>query len=687
MFQLIPREHRFAILAEEPKKEREVSPRRFNFNCPAVLRYFLIIFVLAAFAVFLIHSASAINQDLGRHLKMGEIIWQTGQVPATNLFSYTNPDFPFVNHHWLSEVIYYLLSLAIGIKGLIIFNAALILAAFILVWRLAWRPKYFIASTLAAILGGALILERTDIRPEVFGFLLFSVFLFILNKNKEKIRWHFWLLAPLTLLWVNLHISFVYGLALIFFFFLDRLWHRRRAVHLLAKQKKLDRYIAQIILLGVLAGVAAFINPNTWRGAFYPLSIFTNYGYAIVENQSPFFLEELMFNPTILFFKAAIIALAVSFVLNWRRTRLFYLLISLFCVIMSWSAIRNFPLLGLAILPVLADNFSGWRERYGRYFAKWERWRARGFLRLLTVVLIFVILSASIYAVATNRFYLKSMKSEQFGLSVPKGAEAAVDFLKQNNLQGPMFNNFDIGGYLIWRLYPEHKVFVDGRPEAYPADFLQSIYIPMQTDGSAWQKYADEVYKINFVFFAHTDATPWAQEFVKQMTQRPGWAIVYLDSVAAIWVRDNAANKELISRLALNESNLGQYSEKVLAGSDFFEAIRLGSFFQIIGRDDLAIDSFSRALELNQEVKQLWAAIGSRYIVQKDFERGIASFRKAIAIDEDYIEAYLPLGAIYYERGNFSEARHIWQKVLEIDPGNEAAKTYLDNMGLIPFKK
>ncbi|MEK7160507.1 MAG: hypothetical protein AAB724_00620, partial [Patescibacteria group bacterium] len=504
------------------------AKRKFFLNWPLVVRLILISLVLLAVAVLLIHSLTAINQDLGRHLKMGEIIWQTKHVPQTNLFSYTNPDWPFINHHWLSEVIYYWLSLVIGLKGLIVFNALLILAAFALVWRLAWRKDYFIFSTLAAMLGAGLVLERTDIRPESFGFLLFALFLFILEKNKEKIYWHFWLLVPLTALWVNLHISFIYGLVLIFFFFLDRLWQRRRAVYLLAKQKKLERYIAQVLLLGVLAGAAALVNPNTWRGALYPLSIFSNYGYTIVENQSPFFLETVMSNPTIVFFKVSLVAVALVFLMNLGRLKLFYLLSASWLVIVSWGAIRNFPLLGLIILPVLTENSMAAREHFSKYFAKWERWRWRGVWRLLTIVLIFVILSTSIYAVATNRFYRRSMRSEQFGLLVPVGAEAAVDFLKQNKIAGPLFNNFDIGSYLIWRLWPEHPVFVDGRPEAYPSQFLQDVYIPMQTDGATWQKYADEVYKINLVFFAHTDATPWGQEFLRQMSQRQGWVMVYL---------------------------------------------------------------------------------------------------------------------------------------------------------------
>ena len=60
--------------------------------------------------------------------------------------------------------------------------------------------------------------------------------------------------------------------------------------------------------------------------------------------------------------------------------------------------------------------------------------------------------------------------------------------------------------------------------------------------------------------------------------------------------------------------------------------------------------------------------------------------KKAIELDQNYLDAYLSLGKIYYQQGNFSEARRAWQRVLEIEPRNEAARAYLDNMGLIPFK-
>ena len=250
-----------------------------------------------------------------------------------------------------------------------------------------------------------------------------------------------------------------------------------------------------------------------------------------------------------------------------------------------------------------------------------------------------------------------------------------------------MFNNFDIGGYLIWKSWPDYEVFVDGRPEAYPAQFFQSVYIPMQTDEAMWKKYADDTYKINFVFFAHTDGTPWGQSFMQQMAQRKDWAMVYLDPNIVIWARNNDANKNLIAQYALSQNNLGRYTERYLRGDKFFDAVRLGAFFQTIGYNDLAINSFDRALEMNKGAKQVWLVAGRLYESKNLPQKSIEYLKKAIALDGQYVNAYLSLGKVYYQQANFTQARRAWEKVLEIEPANEAAGTYLDNMGLIPFKK
>src|SRR3989344_2451426 len=100
---------------------------------------YVLLFVLLT--SFLVHNFDSIGQDIGRHLKVGEIIWQTKSVPITNSFSFTEPDFPFTNHHWLSEVIFYGVFNLSGFTGLIWLKIFLVLATFLLLFFLAHPPS------------------------------------------------------------------------------------------------------------------------------------------------------------------------------------------------------------------------------------------------------------------------------------------------------------------------------------------------------------------------------------------------------------------------------------------------------------------------------------------------------------------------------------------------------------------
>jgi len=98
-------------------------------------------------------------------------------------------------------------------------------------------------------------------------------------------------------------------------------------------------------------------------------------------------------------------------------------------------------------------------------------------------------------------------QSNNFGFGLKKDVNLSAEFFKKEKIQAPIFNNYDIGGYLIYHLFPEEKVFVDNRPEAYPASFFEKIYVSMQNDEKIWRK-KDEIYNFNVIFFFYRDYTP-----------------------------------------------------------------------------------------------------------------------------------------------------------------------------------
>ena len=138
--------------------------------------------------------------------------------------------------------------------------------------------------------------------------------------------------------------------------------------------------------------------------------------------------------------------------------------------------------------------------------------------------------------------------------------EAAARFVRQNNLPGPIFNNYDIGGYLIWALYPDYKVFVDNRPEAYTVEFFTELYKPMQQDEVIWARESKR-YGIQTIVFYRHDMTEWGQAFlVNRAKDVVHWAPVFIDGSTIIFVKREPQNTAIIRQYEpVFGPQLGQY--------------------------------------------------------------------------------------------------------------------------------
>lgn len=473
-----------------------------------ILRAISLVLLFVFFASLLIHPLYSINQDIGRHLKSGEIIWQTKSVYKTNLFSYTEPSHPFINHHWLSEVSFYGLNNLIGLKGLILFKTAILLLSLWLLF-LAVKNKtnlwVFLISALAGIMVWA---ERTDVRPEIFSYLFLAFFIFAILKTKnENNHKYLYFLPLLQIFWANMHIYFAIGPILLLFFILEQ------------------RFKYWKIFLTTSA--ATLLNPNLLNGALYPLKVLKNYGYSIVENQNIFFLSDYGISTgRIQIFQLSLALLILGFIIR-KRVAVFELLSGIFFSLMAMKMLRNFGPYGMIFFPITAINMSA--------------------LKVNTKKEVVILFSVCLILISATAYNIKNKVS----LAIPTGAEKAVEFIKTNMINGPVFNNFDVGSFLIWKIYPDQKVFVDGRPEAYSQEFFENIYKPMQENPKSWERYSEE-YKINYVFFDYKDITPWAQKFLATISKNLDWPLIYKDQSVVIFVKRTPENKNLINRFKID---------------------------------------------------------------------------------------------------------------------------------------
>ncbi len=435
---------------------------------------------------------------MGRHLKLGEIIWQTKQVPLTNLFSYTYPDFPFINSHWLFEVWAYLTSQIFGLQSLLILKLVIILTSVWLV--LSTIPK---KSWLLLPVGFVFLYtlrERPELRPEIFSFLFTALTLFILDKFEKTKTKLIYLLPIVQLLWINTHIYFIVGLVLQTIFLINFIYTYLRS-HSSSGKLKLS-----IVILLLSIGVS-FINPSNIKGVLNPLTFNQKYGYTIVENHTMFWLESIGFqNPNFIWVKLSLGIAAFSIFVSFLRKKfnIKNILLTLFGSALPLMNVRSFPYLALISLPAVIENFGISKSR------GWQN--------------LFIIISAPILL-----FVSFLNLSNRTNFEFKENAKEALDFVLENNLPQPIFNNFDIGSYITYRGWPKYKIFVDGRPGEYPKEFFQNVYIPMQYDTNKFKE-IDQKYGFKTIIFSITDQTPWGRTFLQNITNNLEWKTVYLDN-------------------------------------------------------------------------------------------------------------------------------------------------------------
>ena len=502
-------------------------------------------------AVFLAVSRpiNLFTADLGRHLKNGEIVLRQGldsQVLTTSYYSYTHPDFPAINHHWLFGVMAYGLWRMGGFTLLSVVNGlAIACGVVIMVYATRFSQKKW-GVLVAVILCFPLLVSRFEVRPETLSFLWAAIYWLILTRwQKGASPWWLVTLIPLQIIWTNSHIFFPLGLAIMAGFgvglSVDCLIQRDRA-----KLKSLQI----LAITGLTSLIASLFNPFGWKLVVAPLTLFTNYNYLVVENQSPFFLIKQAIATNLQYYVLGFVGLcALSLLLLWWKRRnigqlLPLTLIMVLMIVGGLKIMRVYPYLGLFALPVLATsvNFLIFE------FANITKYFKKRYIDFIWPVFSLVFL-AILFLIIKSGLFLPNPQLIGWGLM--KNSQTAGRFFNSLSLKGHVFNNYDIGGYLIHQL-PDQSVFIDNRPAEYPGEFFDE-YKLAQTDDHAWQNLVKK-YHITSIFFYRHDLTPWAQQFLIARSQDPDWIPVYVDSYSIIFVSQIPANQAIIDKYQLDRS-------------------------------------------------------------------------------------------------------------------------------------
>ena len=179
---------------------------------------FYITLVIFIFAVSML--VSNYDFDLWARLIAGMGVVEGHQVLKTDFLSYT-PTHTWWDHEWGSGVVFYLVLKFLGPYSLILLQALFTVGIFVLISKIV-KLKYSVMPYCLFIYVFAIMALNQNfsspVRCHMFSFLLFTLFIYILElarRNKPKLL----ILLPfLTIFWNNVHGGVVSGLGLIAMF-------------------------------------------------------------------------------------------------------------------------------------------------------------------------------------------------------------------------------------------------------------------------------------------------------------------------------------------------------------------------------------------------------------------------------------------------------------------------------------
>lgn len=619
----------------------------------------MLIILIVFYSAFLTRKTDLANDDIGRHLTNGRLVFQDPKVLYTNYYSYTYPDFGFVNHHWLYGVLSYWLYLAGGFGILTAANAIVLLAAFLIMFRLAAKGSSLLAAFAVSLPVILVLTERCGIRPEAFSCLFMAAFIFITCGFLRKRTGMIWLLPLLEVAWVNMHIYFFLGPVVVIAFLLQGLAEKGRPVFR-------DRSFRTLAKVAVAVLAATLANPNGLTGALYPLLMQGNYGFSVLENQTPFMMLGIVPNTHItayLFMLAAFAVAAICTIRQWRR-HLGWMLLAALSIAMSLLMVRNLPLFGLISLPVICLAAERLKRRRRLYHSALAAFGLATAMILLT----------------TPAYYVLPRYP---GIGAVDGSEKAAEFFNSNNISGNIFNNYDIGGYVIFYHFPRVRPFVDNRPEAYPAGgFFSELYIPMQSDEGKWQ---DAMRRFNFsaIYFRYQELTTWGPPFLARRMNDSEWGAVYADGSCIILVRRDSYPGLYGNRIT--KENAPERLAPML-GSDDPDVATYGAYLlSLLGRSDLALQVFEKSAERYpgyipslMSLADIYGRSGDPAVLAKS----VRYYEKAIAAGYIRSVAFSGLGMSCMKLGDYARARSAWNTALLLDPFNEGIVSYLKSLDI-----
>ncbi len=449
-----------------------------------------------------------LDPDTWWHLKVGEQILRSGSWPRLDPYSFTVSGTHWIAYEWLGEV---LMALAARLGGMQAATALLVGLSGTLLALLYYYALLRSRSSKAAFIACALILPTAapffTLRPQLMGYILLLLTLICLEHFRGGRTHALYALPVLFLIWVNTHGTFAFGLLVLGLYWAAGQFEFQKGGVVAQRWTPLQ---SRQLLVALLLCVAILpLTPYGTRLAAYPLEMALSQplNVANIQEWQPLGFSLILGK----YFLVLVLLFFLSYTVLRPAIRLEEMALLLFAAYAACVHLRFVIIFLLIFTPLLAVMLARWVPAYD---AKKDRFA-------LNAVLLGLIACGLVVFFPSRR--------ELEGLAAQRYPRDAVEYLRQHPVSGPLFNEYGWGGYLIWAVGPQHRVFIDGRADIYEYAGVLADYLSIsRLEPNALPLL--QTYGIEGCLVARQ------APLSTLLAALPDWERIYLDDVSVLYV-------------------------------------------------------------------------------------------------------------------------------------------------------
>jgi hypothetical protein len=550
---------------------------------------------------FILLLAKISDPDFFWHLKTGELIWQQRSLPAEDPFSYTSQGLQdgrthlILTGYWFGEVIFHLLYAEGGMSWIVGLRFVLI-GMLICVMLKRKRGDFLLYMGFLLMFLSSFLKTFPIERPQVFSFLFFALLLRLLESIRDgvafsKMKWIYFVFPLLMLTWANTHPGFVLGLTAIAVYIVVE---GVKFLHPTLRPMKTVAY-KRLALIGVSGILVSMLNPNSYN-VFAELKLPVSHTSTNIEYLSTLESFRTFSGYGLILYWIILLLTIFGFIYKIRKVDITELVLLAGTGYFSFTTMRYVPIFLIAALPAVSSFFSE-----GRLLKP-----ARIFVIMLSII-------SAIFFIGNGRANLTNITSGNW-INSYMFPVAGAEFIIENDLKGNIYNPDYWGGYLIWKLAPWKKVFIDGRALNFliynESLGINNAELKEIAGMPAWKAILG-AYNVNYVLTPFSRLGGGLVPLVSALLDDRDWRPVFASFNSVIFVKDLPLNSDVVNRYAISKGDL----------IDFF--------FTICNRQ--------------------------------------------ISTNPNNIDAYITKGDLFIDESRAREARHAYEKALQIMPLNTTA--------------